>query len=163
MLYADGPVSLFCFFENSSQNQRFPNDCINSKQTNQPKTTGHLQHQPYLRRQPWWLWRRVNPIWLLPPDSGWLSPWQGGFSQPSSFHPILCSLVVGALRFLGFFFGGGVFYKAKGMHFHWQVRRLIGESGGLWTPQIGCEAEDFGAWLAALLGALTLWELGDID
>lgn len=37
---------LFCSFKISSQNQRFPNDCINSKQTNKPKTKGVFSAQP---------------------------------------------------------------------------------------------------------------------
>jgi len=37
---------LFCSFKISSQNQRFPNDCINSKQTNKPKTKGVFSTKP---------------------------------------------------------------------------------------------------------------------
>lgn len=37
---------------------------------------------------------------------------------------------------------------------------LGGEAG---ASQVGWGAEDLGAGLAALLGALTLWGLGDVD
>lgn len=37
---------MFCSFKISSQNQRFPNDCINSKQTNKPKTKGVFSTKP---------------------------------------------------------------------------------------------------------------------
>lgn len=85
LLYAEGGgfFVLFCSFKISSQNQRFPNDCINSKQTNKPKTKGRLQHQSHLGDQPWLgCWKRQF-FCLSDLD---------GFSHPINFHPILCQL-----------------------------------------------------------------------
>lgn len=101
---------LFCSFKISSQNQRFPNDCINSKQTNKPKTKGVFSTKPTCEAGLAW-----------------------GSRTPGQQLP------------------------APG----WDLGHRLGREAG--ASQVGWGAEDLGAGLAALLGALTLWGLGDVD
>lgn len=104
---------LFCSFKISSQNQRFPNDCINSKQTNKPKTKGVFSTKPTCEAGLAWGSRTARATTPGPRVRSGAQAGKGG--------------------------------------------------RGFGASQVGWGAEDLGAGLAALLGALTLWGLGDVD
>lgn len=133
---------LFCSFKISSQNQRFPNDCINSKQTNKPKTKSVFSTKPICEAG---LASRGSLT-----SASFREPVQGtglkGLPQVGGHSPRLSLL------------------KHPGKKFtapEQNLRRLW--EGGSWGLCRWVEELKTGAGLAALLGALTLWGLGDVD